>query len=72
MPLPLPLPSPPEGGIGYLEDGTSASTPVFAGMLSLINSRRLAAGKSSVGFANPALYALAAADDGELGLTPHQ
>ena len=51
-----------EGGVGYLEDGTSASTPVFAAMLSLINARRLAAGKSSVGFANPALYSLYASN----------
>jgi hypothetical protein len=48
-----------EGGVGYLLDGTSASTPVFAAMVSLVNAARLAAGKSSVGFANPALYALA-------------
>jgi tripeptidyl-peptidase-1 len=48
-----------EGGVGYLLDGTSASAPVFAAMISLVNAARLAAGKSSVGFANPAIYALA-------------
>ena len=37
--------------------GTSASTPVFAGMVSLVNSVRQAAGNSSLGWLNPALYA---------------
>jgi len=37
-------------------DGTSASTPVFAGMLSLVNSQRVAAGKSTLGWVNPLLY----------------
>lgn len=36
--------------------GTSASAPVVASMISLINNDRLAAGKSTVGFINPALY----------------
>ena len=37
--------------------GTSASSPVFAGMVSLVNAARLAAGKSALGWLNPALYA---------------
>jgi len=37
-------------------DGTSASTPTFAGVLSLINSVRLNAGKSTLGFVNPLIY----------------
>ncbi|KAK8002133.1 hypothetical protein PG991_014355 [Apiospora marii] len=37
--------------------GTSASTPTFGAIISLINERRLAAGKRPVGFLNPALYA---------------
>lgn len=37
-------------------DGTSASSPSTAGLLSLINSQLIAAGKSGIGFANPALY----------------
>ena len=37
--------------------GTSASTPVFAAMISLINAQRASVGKSSVGFINPTLYA---------------
>ncbi|XP_040195850.1 tripeptidyl-peptidase 1 [Rana temporaria] len=38
--------------------GTSASTPVFGGILSLINDQRLKRGKSPLGFLNPALYKL--------------
>ncbi|KNC53432.1 family S53 protease [Thecamonas trahens ATCC 50062] len=38
-------------------DGTSASSPSFAGLISLINDARYAAGKSSIGFLNPYLYA---------------
>jgi hypothetical protein len=37
--------------------GTSASTPVAAGMFSNINAARLAAGKGSIGWINPVLYA---------------
>ena len=37
--------------------GTSAATPVVAGMLSSINDALLAAGHSPLGFANPFLYA---------------
>ena len=37
--------------------GTSASSPVFAGMVSLVNAARLATGKSALGWLNPALYA---------------
>ncbi|ORY08859.1 peptidase S8/S53 domain-containing protein [Clohesyomyces aquaticus] len=37
-------------------DGTSASAPVFASMITLINEERIKAGKSSVGFLNPVLY----------------
>lgn len=36
--------------------GTSAAAPVFASMIAKINDARLHAGKSSVGFLNPALY----------------
>lgn len=39
--------------------GTSASAPVFAGMVALINARRLEAGRSSVGWINPTLYTYA-------------
>ena len=37
--------------------GTSASAPVFASVINLINEERLYAGKSPVGFVNPVLYA---------------
>eukprot|EP01042_Synura_sphagnicola_P036374 gene36374-biopygen3654 len=40
-----------------VNDGTSASTPAVAGMISLINAARRAAGMSPVGWLNPALYA---------------
>ncbi|KAL4879066.1 Tripeptidyl-peptidase SED1 [Aspergillus karnatakaensis] len=37
--------------------GTSASAPVFASIIAKINDARLRAGKQTVGFVNPALYA---------------
>jgi tripeptidyl-peptidase I len=40
----------------YEGSGTSASCPDFAGMVTLVNGLRLAAGKSSLGFLNPAIY----------------
>ena len=36
--------------------GTSASSPAFAGMVSLINDALLQAGKAPLGFLNPFLY----------------
>ena len=36
--------------------GTSASTPVVAGMVALVNDARLRAGKNSTGWLNPLLY----------------
>merc|ERR1712166_1200428 len=45
------------GGKAQYGSGTSASAPVFAGFVSLVNSARLAAGKPALGFLNPALYA---------------
>lgn len=41
-------------------DGTSASCPVFAGIMSIVNSARVKAGKAKLGFANPSLYKIAA------------
>lgn len=52
-------------GIGFLVyvngaintvGGTSASSPTFAAIISLLNDQRLNAGKSSLGFLNPWLY----------------
>lgn len=37
--------------------GTSASTPTFASIITLINEQRANAGKGPVGFINPTLYA---------------
>jgi tripeptidyl-peptidase-1 len=48
------------GGQTYIESGTSASSPVFAGMVTLINDYRISNGKSPLGFLNPALYKLGA------------
>jgi subtilase family serine protease len=38
--------------------GTSVATPLFAGVLGLVNQSRFSQGRSPVGFANPALYRL--------------
>ena len=45
----------------YYLSGTSASAPTFAGMVSLVNSARLKAGKSPIGFLNPVIYQHASA-----------
>jgi len=42
----------------YQESGTSASAPVFAAMVTLVNSERLNKGLSPLGFLNPTLYGL--------------
>jgi len=44
-------------GAPTLIGGTSASAPVFASILTRINELRIAAGKPTVGFVNPTLYA---------------
>ena len=46
------------------QDGTSISAPIWAGIISLVNAARLAAGKPTVGFANPAIYHLGATEPG--------
>lgn len=38
--------------------GTSASTPVVAGIIALLNDARLRAGKKPLGFINPLLYSI--------------
>ena len=47
---------------GYLTSvfGTSASSPVFAAMVGLVNTARVKAGKGPLGFMNPTLYAFGA------------
>ena len=37
--------------------GTSAATPTFAGMLSVLNDELVSSGKATLGFINPTLYA---------------
>lgn len=44
-------------GVFALVSGTSASTPVVGAIFTLINEARINAGKSSIGFVNPVLYA---------------
>jgi tripeptidyl-peptidase-1 len=44
------------GGQPSFIGGTSASAPIFASIIALINEQRLAANKSTVGFLNPTLY----------------
>lgn len=45
------------GGKFGLSGGTSASTPIFASLITRINEERIASGKGPVGFLNPTLYA---------------
>jgi len=51
-----------DGGQEYIVSGTSCSSPVFGALITLVNGQRIAAGKASLGFLNPALYQLAASD----------
>lgn len=44
--------------------GSSASAPIFAGILAVANAALYAAGLPPVGFVNPALYAIAASTPG--------
>jgi subtilase family serine protease len=50
-----------DGGQDMQVDGTSCSSPVFAGMIARLNAARLAAGKPVLGFLNPLLYKAATA-----------
>jgi len=43
-------------GSNVLVDGTSASTPVWAGIIARWNAYRLSVGKSPLGFVNPMIY----------------
>ncbi len=44
-------------GEWVVEGGTSMSAPIWASVLTLINEKRIAIGKKSLGFVNPLLYA---------------
>jgi len=46
------------------EDGTSASSPVIAGLMGLLNAHRKRAGRPNLGFANPLLYHIHAVTNG--------
>jgi tripeptidyl-peptidase-1 len=46
------------GGRTISVGGTSASTPTFSGIVTLLNDIRLNAGKSTLGFLNPFLYGI--------------
>ncbi|POS69843.1 Pro-kumamolisin [Diaporthe helianthi] len=43
-------------GNTYGVGGTSASAPIFAGIVTLLNEARIEAGKGPIGFLNPTLY----------------
>lgn len=47
-----------DGGRMDLSDGTSASTPIFAGIVALLNGELLADHQPPLGFLNPLLYAM--------------
>jgi len=49
-----------DGGFGIVE-GTSAATPIFAAVISLLNEWRLNNNKTPLGFLNPTLYTMAVA-----------
>jgi len=49
------------GGSVQVTAGTSASTPIFAAIVSLLNDARLNAGKKPLGFLSPLLYQMQAA-----------
>jgi tripeptidyl-peptidase-1 len=51
------------GDVGAIS-GTSAATPVVAGMIGLLNSYRASKQLPNVGFANPLLYKIAAETKG--------
>lgn len=56
-----PSPAVYQGGQPLPVDGTSCSTPIFSGIISLANAARIAAGKKVLGFVNPAIYTIGAA-----------
>jgi uncharacterized repeat protein (TIGR01451 family) len=48
-----------DGGVEYLDIGTSCAAPLWAGFIALVNQQGLGTGHPPVGFINPALYAIA-------------
>jgi len=51
-----------ESGFVQVSAGTSASTPIFAGLVSLLNAWRMSHNKTALGFLNPLLYQMAASN----------
>ena len=47
-------------GLDEVVGGTSVAAPLWAGFTALVNQQSVAAGRSTVGFINPAIYAIAA------------
>ncbi|KAH8602249.1 peptidase S8/S53 domain-containing protein [Bisporella sp. PMI_857] len=58
-----------KAGQELLIGGTSASAPVFAAIISLLNNARLSAGQTPLGFLNPWLYSLAGIGGGLTDIT---
>jgi len=48
-----------QGGLVAVSAGTSASTPIISGIISLLNDARISAGKKQLGFLNVMLYQMA-------------
>jgi uncharacterized repeat protein (TIGR01451 family) len=48
-----------DGGLGFSVGGTSVAAPLWAGLTALVNQQAALNSQSSVGFINPALYAIA-------------
>jgi len=64
------------GKVGHV-GGTSAASPAFAAVISLLNSARLAANKPTLGWVQPLLYRVASSSqlafhDVTIGSNPHQ
>ena len=53
----------PVTGVAFSSGGTSASTPLWAGFMALVNQQRAQNGQAPLGFANPALYAIGEGPD---------
>jgi subtilase family serine protease len=52
-----------DNGTNYSVGGTSAAAPLWAGFAALVNQQAVAAGSSTVGFVNPAIYAIGKSED---------
>jgi subtilase family serine protease len=48
----------------FPQGGTSVASPLFAGVMAVIDSARLSTGKPFIGFANPTLYKLSVGSNG--------